>query len=232
MDHTEAIRIKATEQYLLDELPGELRDEFEEHFMGCGDCSRDVRAGAAFLGNIREAFTSEVAAEGATMQRPTSRATWLAALFRPAVAAPVLAVLLFIVGYQGLVVVPRMENALSKANSPSSLASFSLLSGDSRGQASVPVIVRRDQPFTLYVDVPPQSAFPLYTLDVENANGASQFVLPVSAEEAKNTVQILIPAARLVPDDYVVLIRGSAPQGGPQGLEIGRARFSVKYAEN
>ena len=31
MDHNEAVRQKATERYLLDELDPELRDQFEEH---------------------------------------------------------------------------------------------------------------------------------------------------------------------------------------------------------
>ena len=44
MDHQEAVRQKATERYLLDELDPELRDQFEEHLFDCQDCALDVRA--------------------------------------------------------------------------------------------------------------------------------------------------------------------------------------------
>ena len=35
MDHDEAVRQKATERYLLDELDAEIRDQFEEHLFDC-----------------------------------------------------------------------------------------------------------------------------------------------------------------------------------------------------
>jgi len=231
MDHTEAIRIKATEQYLLGEMPVKLRDEFEEHFMGCAECASDVRISAAFMGNLKGALRAEPVPEMLAGRTQPRRESWLAALFRPAIAAPALVALLAVVGYQSLVVIPRMESTLSKANVPAPIASFSLLSGSSRGEASVPVVVRHNQPFTLYVDVPPQPAFPLYTLEVESANGALQFRVPVSADEARNTVQVLVPQERLAPGDYVMAIRGAGSQTGSVLTEVGRMRFSVKYSD-
>jgi Putative zinc-finger len=35
MDHHQATQLTAVEKYLLDELPPELRDEFEEHYFDC-----------------------------------------------------------------------------------------------------------------------------------------------------------------------------------------------------
>ena len=49
MDHHEAVRQKATERYLLDDLDAEERDQFEEHLFDCQDCALDVRAGAMFV---------------------------------------------------------------------------------------------------------------------------------------------------------------------------------------
>jgi hypothetical protein len=227
MDHTEAIRIKATEQYLLGELSGNLRDEFEEHFMECGDCGRNVRAGAAFFSNAKDALSVESAA---AIKRPASQKSWLAAFFRPAVAIPALVVLLAIVSFQNLVVIPKMQSTLSKANTPRSIASFSLLNGSSRG-VPVSIAVKREEPFTLYVDVPPQPAFPLYTLDIEDANGAPTFSVSVSAEEARNSVQVLVPPGRLAPGDYLMLIQGSLSRVNSQSSEVGRLRFSVRYAD-
>jgi hypothetical protein len=124
-----------------------------------------------------------------------------------------------------------MESTLSKSNTPAPITSFSLLSGSSRGEASVPVVVRHDQPFTLYVDVPPQPAFPLYTLEVESATGAKQFGVSVSADEARSTIQVLVPQGRLAPGDYVMAVRGAGSQPGAALTEVGRMRFSVKYSD-
>src|SRR5579859_7140734 len=40
MNHEEAIRMMGTEQYLLNELSPELREQFEEHFFDCGICAQ------------------------------------------------------------------------------------------------------------------------------------------------------------------------------------------------
>jgi len=231
MDHNDAIRMKAVEQYLLGEMPAGLRDQFEEHFMGCQECARDLKTGVAFLESAKENFRRDIAPSAAPAKQSERRESWITALFRPAIAAPALAVLLGVVAYQSLVTIPNIKSEVSKAETPTSIASFSLLSGSSRGEASVPVTLKRDEPFTLYVDVPPQPAFPLYTLDVENASGALEFSLAVSAEEAKNTVQVFVPAARLAPGDYALVIRGAQSQPGGQGSEIGRSRFTLHYAD-
>jgi hypothetical protein len=232
MDHADAIRSKAAERYLLGEIVGPPRDEFEEHFMGCLECARDIRAGAVFIGNAQEVLRHEVLPATPAMTRiAPPRQTWLAALFRPAVMAPALVVLLGIVGYQQIVVVPHLRSALSAANTPAEIPSFSLLAGSSRGEAAVPVIVRPDQPFTLYVDVPPQPPFPMYTFDVETTEGASKFSLPVSGEDARKTVLVLVPAGQLLPGDYVVAIRGIDGNGSPSSSEVGKVRFSLKYAQ-
>lgn len=229
MDHQEAVRTKAAEQYLLGELPTAIRDEFEEHFMTCGECATDIRAGAAFVGNIKDAFERETAPEAAKV-RPERRDSWIVALFRPSIAAPAFAILLAVIAYQGLVTIPRIRSASSGATTPVSIPSFSLLSGSSRGEASVPVAVVHDHPFGLYVDIPPQPEFPVYTLDVESAGGASEFSLPVSAAQARNTVEVFVPAGRLKPGDYEMVIRGAQSQGN-SGTEIGRLRFSLKYTD-
>lgn len=215
--------MKATEQYLLGELPIAVRGEFEEHFMTCGECASDLRTGVAFLGNIKEALQHETARE-VSVAPPERRRSWIVALFRPAIAAPAFAILLAVIAYQGFVTIPRLRSAAT----PAPIASFSLLSGSSRGEVSVPIAVSPNHPFGLYVDIPPQPVFPLYTLDVESARGASEFSLPVSAAQARNTVEVFVPAGRLDPGDYEMVIRGARSQGNV-GTEIGRMRFSLKY---
>ena len=49
MEHSEAVRIRATEKYLLAELDPDTRDQFEEHLFECQECAQDLRAASAFV---------------------------------------------------------------------------------------------------------------------------------------------------------------------------------------
>ncbi len=51
MDHSEAVRMRAAEKYVLGELSPVLREEYEEHFFVCVACALDVKAAAAFVDN-------------------------------------------------------------------------------------------------------------------------------------------------------------------------------------
>jgi len=230
MNHSEAVRAKAAEQYLLGEMRGPLREEFEEHFMECSECAADVRAGVAFIESAREALRLEPSA-GVETAQTSPQPSWLAALFRPAIAAPAFAILLAIAGYQGIVTIPHIKSQLSLANSPRALHAFSLIGANSRGDTAVVVAVRPDEAFTLYLDIRPDPSFSLYTCEVENGSGVPEFSVQVSAEEAKNTVQILVPPSRLTPGQYVMVVRGiAAAQGaGGGGAEVMRSRFSVEF---
>jgi anti-sigma factor RsiW len=53
MDHGEAARKLAVEQYLLGEMSEAERQEFEEHFFACSDCAESLQAGVALVGNAR-----------------------------------------------------------------------------------------------------------------------------------------------------------------------------------
>lgn len=230
MDHSEAVRTKAVEQYFLGELRGEQRDAFEEHFMTCSECAQEVRVAAMFMENAREVLRAEVPATEAQPAASASKAGWFAALFRPAIAVPVFAVLLAAIGYQSFVAIPHMRSALSEADAPRTLATFSLLSGDSRGGGSDKISVTKGQPFALFVDIPPQPTFSMYTLDVEPEGGAPIFSIPVTAEEAQKTVELLIPGSRLGPGHYEIVVSGgNGTQGSRKSLtEISHSRFTLE----
>src|SRR5271156_3413280 len=102
MDHNEAVQQNATERYLLQELDPDVRDQFEEHLFDCQDCALDVRSGAMFveqskviLGEKPEAAVARVPVR---VPAPSGWFGWM----RPAFAAPALALLLIVIGYQGV----------------------------------------------------------------------------------------------------------------------------------
>src|ERR1019366_2468797 len=117
MDHDVVVRQKMTEKYLLDELDPDARHEFEEHFFDCSDCALDVRAGALFVeqSKIVLAENPRPVSAGLPERVPIpARPGWLA-WFRPVLAAPLIVLLLAVIGYQNLVTYPHLQQAL---NSP------------------------------------------------------------------------------------------------------------------
>ena len=49
MNHSDAVRLMASEKYLLDELEPQLRENFEDHMFGCHECALDVKSGIALI---------------------------------------------------------------------------------------------------------------------------------------------------------------------------------------
>ena len=49
MNHSDAVRLMASEKYLLDELEPQLRENFEDHMFGCHECALDVKSGITLI---------------------------------------------------------------------------------------------------------------------------------------------------------------------------------------
>ena len=102
MDHADAVRMNATERYLLNELDTTQLEQFEEHMFECQECALDVQTASIFLEQSKK-----VLAQPAPVPVPVPRpvpapapSPWFAWL-RPAIAVPAMAVLLLAIGYQG-----------------------------------------------------------------------------------------------------------------------------------
>jgi hypothetical protein len=243
MEHTQAIQLKAAERYVLGELPSDLREQYEEHFFSCVECAQEVNLAAAFVENSRAAMGSEptmppVRLPVAVAQRPPS-SSWLGAFLRPSFAVPVFAALLLLVAYQTFSVIPRLKEtgtqsvgALSSA-APQALASYSLITADSRGGEQLTVTVTPGQPFSLYFDIPPDGHYSSYSCVFENSAGKAEYSLNISAEQAKNAVQLLVPAASLGAGKHVLLVRGLGTQDGMagSGTEVARYPFTLVVSQ-
>jgi len=154
MDHSNAVRLKATERYLLNELDPDQLDQFEEHLFDCPDCAVDVRAAAMFLEQSKTVLSEVRGPELVKLPAP-ARKGWLDWL-RPAFAAPVMAVLLAVVGYQNLVTYPRLHQALDTPH----VLQWGAVNVGTWG-ANGPVIpVSPGKGFLLFVRIPPTAASP------------------------------------------------------------------------
>src|ERR1700721_92516 len=178
MDHIAVVRQKMTERYLLDELDSAVRDEFEEHYFDCPECALDIRAGAQFVAHSKAILAESAEPTPARTIPNRNRVGWFAWL-RPAFAAPALALLLAVVGFQNLVTYPRFQSELAR---PPVLPSASV-SGGRWGAGGPATTVPAGKGLVLFVRIPPDSAFVRYTADLSDPRGQRKgsFVIVPSA---------------------------------------------------
>jgi Putative zinc-finger len=244
MDHLEAIQRGAVEKYLLNELPPPERDEFEEHYFDCRECAEDLRATAAFLDGAKRELKRGFAAgpatkmdepglERASRDEPGSdrksegKKSRFGFLWRPAFLSPAMAALLLVIAYQNGVVYPRLAADLAASRSPEILAPVSLIGGNSRGAAIPSITLTRAQPLLLSLDIPTAERFTAYTCVLVAPSGAIVWRVPVSAEQAKDTVSIRIPAGEWPSGEYGLIVQGHSPSPEKEPAELARYRFTL-----
>jgi hypothetical protein len=236
MEHTEAVQLKAAERYVLGELTGDLRAQYEDHYFGCAACAEELKLAAMFAENTRAVLEAEAAVESLAAPmvgaRKPASGGWFAGFLRPSFAVPVFALLLLIAGYQNLIVIPHLKSVAPSA-APQTLPSYSLITADSRGGEPPAITVPANKPFSLYIDIPPEKQFPQYVCEVVNASGAIEYSLNISGQEAQNSVQLLMPPATLKPGSYTFVVRGLAtPQSAAgSGAEVARYPFTLAYSK-
>ena len=223
MDHTAVVRQKMTERYLLNELESEVRDEFEEHYFDCPECALDVRAASQFLEESKLVLAEEAqpllvrATSRPEFARQPARQGWFAWL-RPAFAAPVFALLLAVIVYQG-----RTNSRLQQAlNSPQIMAS-AVVNLSVRGTEPILVPAHPGQAFGLSLNLPPDSGYSSYKLDLYSSQGALEWsrTIPASGSDA---LWLSVPARGLEPGALAVY----GIKAGGESVSLGRFQIELR----
>jgi len=225
MDHDLAVESQACEKYLLGELSPELRDAYEEHYFSCRECATQLRIAAEVISAGQQIFAETPAL--AVLERTVPELGIWSRWLRPAFAIPVLAGLLLVVGYQNLVIIPRLK----ESQSPRVLPMFSLIAANTRGERTPEFVARPDEPIGLYVDVPADPAYSAYDIRLQDPTGKTTPVRSISYAEAQKTqVVILNPDTR--PGNYVIVISGRAASGAATAAakELARLQFAIEFA--
>jgi len=228
MDHEAVVRQQMTERYLLDELDPEIRDEFEEHYFDCPDCAQDVHAGAMFVEQSKIVLAEESQPVSAGLPKPSpvvAQPGWLAglrAIFRPAFAVPVMALLLAVIGYQNLVTYPQLARQLS---SPQVLPWASVNVG-TYGSEGPSITSRRGEGFLLFVRIPPDGSYSHYTAELYNPAGKLEWSLTIPASSAQDQWPVQVPAANREAGSYTLAVRGVT--GAGESKEVGKASFELQ----
>jgi hypothetical protein len=224
MDHSEALRLKATEKYLLNELDPEQLDQFEEHMFDCAECAVDVRAAAMFVEQSKAVLSEGRGPRPVTIPA-LARKGWLDWL-RPAFAAPALAVLLMVIGFQNLISLPTLRRAAHTPRvTPWAVGNVGMM-GDEASQ----IPVTQGQGFALLVRIPPEEGFKEYTADLVNPSGKVEWSLaiPVSSEKDRKQDQFLVqvPGANWASGTYSLKVHGVANTG--EVRDVGQTSVDLK----
>jgi hypothetical protein len=221
MTHQQALDGLASERYLLDEMTEVERFEFEAHFFDCADCAEDVRLGEMIRQEARRAGPAMAAGDTA-VGRPavvlTSAKWWR----RPMVAAPwaAAATLALVAGYQSLVTVPGLRDAVA----PQSIEPV-MLRGATRGAATTVTIARGQRFVALSADLmtPPQSS--TLTYEILDANRTAVASGQAAVPSSGAPLMLLIPVDELQQAGrYTLTLRGADAND-----TIGEYEFEVSY---
>lgn len=227
MDHTAVVRDKMTEKYLLQELEPEVRDEFEEHYFDCPECALDVHAGAQFVEESKVVLAEEAepalvrATSGPEPVRQPVLQVWFGWL-RPAFAAPALALLLAVAGYQNLVTYPKLRAELKQ---PQVLPAISVNMGTWAGRGT-PTIVPAGKGLLLYVRITPDSTYTRYTGELYNPAGKLEGAFTIPATAGPNVWPVTVPAATREAGTYTTVVRGVTSSG--ETKDLGSASFQLQ----
>ena len=208
MDHATVVREKTTERYLLNELAPEVRDEFEEHYFTCPECAQDVSAGFQFVEHSKSVLAeSSKPIPGGVLSDPGRVHRGWFAWLRPAFAAPALALLLAVAGYQSLVMVPRLQSELKQ---PQVLPAVSVNVGTWSG-GGTPTSIPEGKGLLLFVRIPPDGAYVRYTAELYNPGGKLEGSFAVTATTGQDQWSVTVPAVHREAGTYTMAVHGITP---------------------
>ena len=217
MDHSDAVRLKATERYLLNELDTDQLDQFEEHLFDCPECAVDVRAGAMFL----EQAKNQLAPSTDTVPlKKTTRSAWSSWL-RPAFAIPALALLIVVIGYQNLVTFSASRQPLRPQVMP-----WASVNVGTWGAGGPVIEAKPGQGFLLFVRIPPDNAYLSYAADLYNSAGKLEWSLAFPANAGQDQWPLQVPGSNWQAGTYTLKVRGTTPAGDSK--DLGRTSFDLQ----
>jgi hypothetical protein len=215
------VREKTTERYLLNELDSEVRNEFEEHYFDCPECALDVSAASQFVeqSKLVLAESSDPIPTLLTSGPGPVKQGWFAWL-RPAFAAPALALLLAVVGYQNLVTYPRFQAELKQ---PQVLPAVSVNVGTyGAGETTVP----EGKGLLLSLRIPPDGGFVRYTVDLYNPGGKSAASFTVTPAVGQDQWSVTIPGVDRQAGTYTMAVHGVT--SGGEAKDLGSTSFQLQ----
>jgi hypothetical protein len=229
MDHEEAKKMHAAEKYVLGELKGELRDQYEEHYCDCADCALDVKAAAAFIAASKDIFQEAPAAVPVVREERPKTSGWRGWL-KPLIAVPAMAALAVMLVYEGHHLKSGLNEPTVTQQNLVVSENFGLRGGDRVANENNLVRVRANEAFGLHFDFIPSQSFEKYLAEVQDQGGHALLRFAIPAERINKEVNYVVPPGLLRAGNYVLAIYGDAVEkpGQTGKTEVASLPFTVE----
>jgi hypothetical protein len=230
MDHSEAVKMKAVERYVLGELSSDVREQFEEHCFECVECANDLKALTTFVTAGRIVFEEgdQVAEQRAEEgERSWGWRKW----FRPAVMIPAVGALAAIVIFQAAVTIPGLKKETARESGAQVYGSSYRVQGATRGESNSRVAIAPNESFALDFDFTPSNSFPRYKGRLVDESGQSVLTFGVGGEEANKELHLVVPTGVLHPGNYDVVFFGDSGTNSADAKmeEVQRISFTIEF---
>jgi Putative zinc-finger len=227
MDHSEVLRLKAVEKYILGELSPEDREQFEEHYFDCPECASDIKALARIRSASRMILEEDAAAEVSPRAQRKEHG-WFAWL-KPIVAVPVIAALAAIAIFQA-VTIPGLRERAAAGQTAQIYASSYRLQGTTRGEGNSQVTVPPNESFGLDLDFTPSAAFERYEGSLIDPTGKPVLTFAVKGEDVNKELHLVVPAGVARSGKYALVFDGESgtTKSVPGAKEVQRLSFVVE----
>jgi hypothetical protein len=234
MDHKEAVELQLAVKYVLGELAPVQRDEYEDHYMDCPECAKDVYAAAALTDTSREVFRQEGRSEAPAPDRRSvrgrARGGWFAAWLRPVVAAPVFAALLIVIAYQNVITIPQAKQEAARGAGQVFTSVFSLQMANTRGGEEVKIRVHPNESFGLKFDFTPAKALDSYLCQLQDESGRVLVQTNLPGSSRNQEAEFAVRGGLVKPGKYNLVFTGVAGANGQRTQEeVLRLGFSIEF---
>ncbi len=229
MTHKDAMDLGAADKYLLGQLATDERDQFEEHFFSCTECSEDVRLTAIFLDNLKEVLKEPYAIRPAKpapeiMPSPAAARRWF---LSPQIGLAAGIALLVLTGYQNAVVIPHLHYELAQQKGPQSYPAFFIT--ETRSEPNVITAARNEQYVALQFSKVPGRAFPFYRCELKSQDYRTVSSFTVAVPPQGDEWQLRLPIGGLASGSYTLSVRGVAQENASELTDLAQYHFRLEF---
>ena len=127
---------------------------------------------------------------------------------------PALAASLLVVAYQNILVLPGYATGAAVAQAPAVMNNVVLANIDARGTDIPKIVAPAHGSFLISVDIPSKAEYASYICLLYNSSGEQLWQMPITAQQAENTVSLRVPTDKAANGANELRVLGVPAAGG------------------